>query len=69
MKKEYVFPFDYKGHFDGIGPYHKHSEGLELRDYFAGQALAGMLADSKTLAAIKEVAEEDNKKSIRNNGK
>lgn len=27
-------------------PYRKHTEGMSLRDWFAGQALAGLLASS-----------------------
>ena len=30
-----------------IGPHNWHVEGMSLRDYFAGQALAGMLANKR----------------------
>ena len=39
------------------GPYaHLGGKGLTIRDYFAGQALAGALSDSDTLAAFHEIA-------------
>lgn len=35
-----------------------HQEGMSLRDWFAGQALAGYLADSETIKAMKAEAKK-----------
>ena len=37
--------------------------GMTLRDWYAGQALAGAIANSDVLAAAQETAEKDGKKS------
>jgi hypothetical protein len=37
--------------------------GMTLHDWFAGQALAGAIANSDVLAAAQETAEKDGKKS------
>jgi hypothetical protein len=61
MKNPKAFPGTEAHWYDEGKTGETYHPGMTLRDYFAGQVLVGMLVDSKTLAAIKEVAEEDNK--------
>lgn len=37
---------------------HGDTKGMSLRDWMAGQALSSLLSDSKTLIAVKELADE-----------
>ena len=53
-----AFPATVQEDIDGYPRYAAGNVGMSLRDYFAGQALAGMLADSTRQSSLENYADD-----------